>query len=60
VGAGRYDRCIAVALSSTTRMAGNQSFSGSGTLWYCPGVGLARAHLVASDQPLDVELVGVH
>jgi len=55
----RFDRCIAVALSSTTRLPGNQSFSGSGLLWYCPGVGLARAHLVGADQPLDIELLSV-
>jgi hypothetical protein len=56
----RRDRCIAVSLTSTTRLPGNQTFSGSGLLWYCPGVGLARAHLVASDQPLDIELLSVH
>jgi hypothetical protein len=59
VGGRHFDRCVAVALTSTTRLAGNQSFSGTGTLWFCPGVGLARAHLLASDQPLDVELVGI-
>jgi hypothetical protein len=58
-GGRTYERCVAVALQSTTRLAGNQSFSGTGMLWYCPGVGLARAHLVASGQPLDVELISV-
>ena len=57
--AGAYDRCVAVALRSTTTLPGNQSFTGTGTLWFCPGVGLARAHLVASGQPLDVELTSV-
>jgi hypothetical protein len=59
VPAGAYDRCMAVALRSTTTLPGNQSFTGTGTLWFCPGVGLARAHLAASGQPLDVELVSV-
>lgn len=59
VAAGRYDRCVAVSLLSTTTLPGSQTFSGSATLWYCPGVGLARAHLEASGQPLDVELVSV-
>jgi len=58
--AGRtFERCVAVSLRSTTRLAGNQSFTGTGLLWYCPGVGLAMAHLVASDQPLDVTLQSV-
>ncbi|HXA27795.1 MAG TPA: hypothetical protein VN193_03520 [Candidatus Angelobacter sp.] len=55
----RFDRCVAVALASTTRLASSETLSGSGTLWYCPGVGLARAHLVASGQPLDIELTAV-
>lgn len=59
VGAGRYERCVALTLLSTTTLPGAQRFSGSGTLWYCPGVGLAKASLEASGQPLTVELVSV-
>jgi hypothetical protein len=59
VGGKRYDRCIAVSLQSNTRLVGNRSSTGTGTLWFCPGVGLARAHLEASNQPLDVELLSV-
>jgi hypothetical protein len=60
VPAGRYERCVAVALNSTTRLPGNQSYSGTGTLWYCPGVGLARAHLDVAGQALDIVLSSVH
>jgi hypothetical protein len=60
VGAGSYDRCLAVALQSTSAViGGSTSATGGGVLWYCPGVGLARAHLVANDEPLDVELISV-
>jgi len=60
VPAGRFDRCLAVALRSTTVLIGGPGATGTGTLWFCPGVGLARAHLVAGDQPLDVLLMSVH
>ena len=60
VPAGRYDRCLAVSLRSTTQLIGGAGSAGVGTLWYCPGVGLARAHLVANGEPLDVVLVSVH
>lgn len=59
VPGGAYDRCLVVALRSTTTLAGGQSFGGTGTLWFCPGVGLARAHLLASGQPLDIVLASV-
>jgi hypothetical protein len=55
--AGQFQRCIALSLQSATRLSNSPGNSGAGLLWYCPGVGLARAHLEASGQPLDVELV---
>ena len=55
--AGHYDRCLAVALTSHTTVAGAPGSSGAGTLWYCPGVGLAKAVLTASGQRLDIDLV---
>jgi hypothetical protein len=60
VPAGRFDRCLAVSLRSTTHLVGGEGSAGTGTLWYCPGVGLARAHLVANGEPLDIQLVSVH
>jgi hypothetical protein len=59
VGAGRFQRCLAVGLDSTTQGISGTGTSGTGVLWYCPAVGLARAHLVAGDEPLDVELISV-
>lgn len=58
--AGRFSRCVAVALTSITRVPGASPMSGSGTLWYCPGVGLARAVLSASGEELHIDLVSVH
>jgi hypothetical protein len=60
VPGGRFERCLALSLRSTTQLIGGQGSAGTGTLWYCPGVGLARAHLVANGEPLDVLLVSVH
>jgi hypothetical protein len=60
VPAGHFERCVAVALTSTTRVPGATPTTGTGTLWYCPGVGLARALLSASGQSLGIELVSVH
>jgi hypothetical protein len=60
VQGGQFQRCIALSLQSTTRLSNSPGNSGAGLLWYCPGVGLARAHLEASGQPLDIELVSVH
>jgi hypothetical protein len=55
----RFERCVAVRLAATTKVPGGQQFAGTGLLWYCPGVGLARAHLVAAGQPLDIVLQSV-
>lgn len=60
VAAGHFDRCVAVALSSTTHVPGASPQTGTGTLWFCPGVGLARALLQASGRELSIELVSVH
>jgi hypothetical protein len=60
VSAGHYDRCVAVALSSTTRLPGASPSTGAGTLWYCPGVGLARALLTAQGRSLSIDLISVH
>jgi hypothetical protein len=60
VPGGSFDRCLAVTLRSATILVGGVGATGVGTLWYCPGVGLARAHLEANGMPLDIELVSVH
>lgn len=57
VPAGHYDRCVTVALASTTHLSGAAASTGTGLLWYCPGVGLARALLSASGEQLQIELV---
>jgi hypothetical protein len=59
VPAGHYERCVALSLQSSVLVGGGSASGGSGLLWYCPGVGLTRAHLVASGQPLDIELTSV-
>ncbi|HEV7678573.1 MAG TPA: hypothetical protein VGQ42_08395 [Candidatus Dormibacteraeota bacterium] len=59
VPAGHYQRCVALSLQSSVLVSGGSATGGSGLLWYCPGVGLARAHLLASGQPLDIELASV-
>jgi hypothetical protein len=59
VPAGQFERCVALSLQSTVVVSGGSASGGSGLLWYCPGVGLARAHLVASGQPLDISLASV-
>jgi hypothetical protein len=59
VPAGQYERCVALSLQSTVLVSGGSASGGTGLLWYCPGVGLARAHLVASGQPFDIELASV-
>jgi hypothetical protein len=57
--AGSFQRCVAVALSSTTHVAGASPSTGTGVLWYCPNVGLARAMLLASGEQLRIDLVSV-
>jgi hypothetical protein len=59
VPAGRYDGCVAVSLTSRSQTSGGAGASGKGMLWYCPGVGLARAVLSEADQNLVVELSSV-
>jgi len=58
--AGTFQRCVSVALSSTTRVPGASPTAGTGLLWYCPGVGLTRALLSAAGQQLTIDLVSAH
>jgi hypothetical protein len=57
--AGHFADCLAIALVSRTTSAGGAGATGSGSLWYCAGVGLARAHLVALGRTADIDLVAV-
>src|SRR5438105_3703244 len=42
---GHLDRCLVVAVSSRATSAGGAVSAAGATLWYCEGVGLARAVL---------------
>ena len=57
--AGHFGDCLAITLTSRTTSAGGEGASGSGSLWYCAGVGLTHAHLVALGRTADIDLVAV-
>ena len=54
---GRFSNCIAVGLVSSTTSAGGPGTTATGTAWFCPGVGLARAVLRTGGSGLDIDLV---
>jgi hypothetical protein len=57
--AGHLARCVVVAVSSRATAAGGEVTTAGATLWYCAGVGLARAVLRGGSGPGDViDLVG--
>jgi hypothetical protein len=43
--AGHFARCVVVAVGSRATSAGGEVTTAGATLWYCAGVGLARAVL---------------
>lgn len=58
--AGHLGRCLVVAVVSTAAVAqGGGTTSAAGTLWYCDGVGLARAVLRGGGAGDTVDLVSV-
>ena len=56
---GRLDRCLVVAVSSSATSAGGAVSAAGATLWYCEGVGLARAVLRGGAAGDTVDLVAV-
>ena len=56
---GHLDRCLVVAVTSHATSAGGAVASAGATLWYCEGVGLARAVLRGGIAGDTVDLVRV-
>jgi hypothetical protein len=56
---GHLDRCLVVAVSSSASSTGGAVSAAGATLWYCEGVGLARAVLRGGVAGDTIDLVGV-
>lgn len=56
---GHLDRCLVVAVSSRATSAGGSVSAAGATLWYCEGVGLARAVLRGGAAGDTIDLVRV-
>jgi len=56
---GHLDRCLVVAVSSRATSAGGAVSAAGATLWYCEGVGLARAVLHGGAAGDTIDLVRV-
>lgn len=57
--AGHLGRCLVVAVRSRASSAAGAAATATATLWYCEGVGLARAVLRGGGAGDTVDLVGV-
>jgi hypothetical protein len=57
--AGHLGRCLVVEVVSTAASAGGTAATAGATLWYCEGVGLARAVLRGAGAGDTVDLVAV-
>lgn len=58
LASGHLDHCVAVSIeaTSTTSVSGLAGQHASGVLWYCQGVGLARAVLSDVDETDEIDL----
>jgi hypothetical protein len=56
---GHLDRCLVVAVSSRATSTGGAVSAAGATLWYCEGVGLARAVLRGGAAGDTIDLIGV-
>jgi hypothetical protein len=57
--AGHLGRCLVVEVVSTATSAGGTAATAAATLWYCEGVGLARAVLRGAGAGDTVDLIAV-
>jgi hypothetical protein len=59
VAGGSFTKCVVMTLESTVASTGGPGAQGTGTVWLCPSVGLAKASLRDANSRVEIELVSV-